>query len=773
MQRTNLAKKIFIYDSRHKGGVAATDFPISIGGLSSSDLYLDCIAGQPAVALIDLEKNRLHIEPLKTTHSIKRNGKHLQTRKRLLNGDVIQIESANIHCQFNDMNISLKVDEFEARYAIQEPETLAVPQPAEEITPIQFRPQKPSQQTPSQNLLKKSLWVVLISFVTVLLIGAWYLFTAKQVSLQIQPEPDEVVIGGTLFKMRLGNYYLLLPGQYMLKASKQGYHPVQHAFEVSNQASQVVTLSLAKLPGLISVRAYPRGRPSQIIKDVRITIDGKDIGTAPIENAQIEAGPRQLIVSAKNYEVYQAQIDVEGMGQSQKFDIELIPSWSTVTFQSIPAGANVYIDNELQGQTPLTLSLNAGTYDVSLQADAYKPHRIKLEVQVNQSLELEAVELLPADGTIALMTTPGGANVTVGKEFVGQTPLEIALPANSVQTLFIAKAGYQNVKRQVRVTSGESKALQIKLTPLYGVVHFKVEPADADLFIDGKPQGTVPSKIRLIALDRRIEIRKKGYKTFQTRIRPRPGISQEIKVRLAKKGAITPSTPPIIKAANGYGLKLIPLGTYTMGSSRREQGRRSNETLRQIVLRRPFYMGIREITNQEFRQFASRHNSGLFKEYRLNQPKQPVAQVTWGQAVQFCNWLSQKDGLPPVYIQTGEQWATVSPIGAGYRLPTEAEWEYCARYQGIETFGKYPWGDAFPPTEKSVNIADLSTKDFLPVYLETYDDGQPVAAAVAFFKPNPLGLFDLGGNIAEWCHDFYSIYPYAPNKIYQDPVGPA
>jgi formylglycine-generating enzyme required for sulfatase activity len=65
-----------------------------------------------------------------------------------------------------------------------------------------------------------------------------------------------------------------------------------------------------------------------------------------------------------------------------------------------------------------------------------------------------------------------------------------------------------------------------------------------------------------------------------------------------------------------------------MGSSRREQGRRSNETLRKIQLQRPFYIGLREVTNREFRQFSAGHNSGKFKSYSLNRPELPVVGIT-------------------------------------------------------------------------------------------------------------------------------------------------
>jgi len=269
-----------------------------------------------------------------------------------------------------------------------------------------------------------------------------------------------------------------------------------------------------------------------------------------------------------------------------------------------------------------------------------------------------------------------------------------------------------------------------------------------------------------------MEIKKIGYQSYRTRITPRPGFPQEIRITLTNPLSASKSPAMVIKTKNSYELKLVRPRGFTMGSSRREQGRRSNETLRQVNLQRPFYIGIREVTNREFRQFSAGHNSGKFKTYSLNQPELPVVGVSWEQAALFCNWLSAKEALAPVYILKGGKLAAKDPVGTGYRLPTEAEWEFCTRFNKDKVNLKYPWGHQFPPEPQSGNFADESAKDLLSSYLVAYNDGYPVVAPPAKFKANPLGLYDLGGNTAEWCHDYYSIYPYDSQKVYKDPTGP-
>ena len=123
-------------------------------------------------------------------------------------------------------------------------------------------------------------------------------------------------------------------------------------------------------------------------------------------------------------------------------------------------------------------------------------------------------------------------------------------------------------------------------------------------------------------------------------------------------------------------------------------------------------------------------------------------------------------------MKKGGRLVAAEPIGKGYRLPTEAEWEYCARFTKNQGALKYPWGNQFPPTSPSGNYADTSAQKLLPAYIDNYNDGYPVTAPVATFKANDLALYDLDGNVAEWCHDFYTIYTYNTNKADIDPSGP-
>ncbi len=604
--------------------------------------------------------------------------------------------------------------------------------------------------------------------------SAWFVFTARQVVVRIVPEPAKISMRGGILSPRIGEYFLLRPGLYQLRADQECFEPLEKQLTVTNEKSQVFDFTMTRQPGRLNVQAHQVDAPALLLEDALVSIDGKQVGRTPLSEISLQPGTRQLSIAADNYQTQPVEIEVTGCGKSQEINLALVPAWAEISLHSEPSGAAILVDGQAFGATPSTIRLMGGDHDIELRADRYKPWRSRLTVTANQPETLDTIKLQPADGRLEVRTEPSGANVLLGGAFAGQTPLQLPLAADETHLVQISRAGYENVVRKVKLNSGESKSLEFTLKPITGTVNFDVQPADAELFVDGKPAGKVPSTLQLVAVAHELEIKKQGYQTHRTRLTPRPGYPQQVNISLLKLPSVSTQKTPltVIRTKNGYELKLIEPQPFVMGSSRREQGRRSNETLRHIELRRPFYMGIREVTNKEFRQFMSTHSSGTFRQQDLGRDDLPVVQVSWLQAALFCNWLSIQESLPPVYVQQDGRVIAADPLGTGYRLPTEAEWEFCARFAANKTELKYPWGDSYPPPAGAGNFADVSAKDLLTNYLQAYNDGYAVSAPPAEFKPNELALYDLGGNVSEWVHDYYEIYPYDGQKAYTDPVGP-
>lgn len=639
-----------------------------------------------------------------------------------------------------------------------------------EIEPVPFHRDHSRPRSPSP--LRWVVWMILIVLLSLLSVSAWFVFTARQVVVQIDPEPDRMSIAGGIFTPRIGSNYLMRPGEYTLRAFKQCYHPLEKSIKIADEKSQTLNFFMEKLSGRLSLQVHQAESPSVVVDGAGVLIDGEEVGVAPIVGLEVKSGRRRVEIRAKNYQDLTTNVDIEGCGVLQSLDLALVPGWADVTIGSVPQGANVRLDGNPVGRTPLILKLFPGTYEMQISADRFKTRHTRLSVQADRRQVLNEIRLEPADGTFSLRTNPAGANVTVGGEFIGKTPLKMSLSPDTLHVVRISKAGYENVVRRVTVASSRLEELNVDLVPIEGVVYLEVDPADAELIVNGESWGRVRRELRLTSVEHRLEIRKEGFQPFETKITPRPGFPQELRVSLTKPLPKEVVVPAVITAANGYTLKLIQPGAFTMGASRREQGRRSNETLRKVRLRRPFYMGVSEVTNKEFKEFLSSHSSGFLKQHNLDRDDLPVVDVTWEQAALFCNWLSEKESLPPSYIEQDGKVVAADPLRTGYRLPTEAEWEYSARFKNNKTFMKYPWGDTFPPPPGSGNFADVSAKDLLANYLAEYNDGYVATAPPGAFKPNRFGLYDQGGNVSEWCHDYYAIYPYSSQETYVDPLGP-
>jgi formylglycine-generating enzyme required for sulfatase activity len=222
-------------------------------------------------------------------------------------------------------------------------------------------------------------------------------------------------------------------------------------------------------------------------------------------------------------------------------------------------------------------------------------------------------------------------------------------------------------------------------------------------------------------------------------------------------------------------LILLPAGKFPQGSERREQGRRSNETLRDVTLTQPFYLAEREITNGQFRLFRASHASGIAIDRTLDLDMQPVSGISWDEAVEFCNWLSQREGLPVAYERRDGRWQFVEPRTGGYRLPTEAEWEYAARYVDGQRWRRFTWGDSLPMPMGAENVAGEETLGASrsvergAQVLPGHRDDHPVAAPVGSHGRTASGFADMGGNVSEWVHDVYT--SLLSSAAATDPVG--
>ena len=591
-----------------------------------------------------------------------------------------------------------------------------------------------------------------------------YLFIARAVIFQTAPPAADIKISGLSFN--IGDNYLLLAGNYDIKASAPGYYPLLETINVSDAPTQDVKLELQPLPGNLAVTAT--------LDDIKISIDNQPAGTVPGTVEGISRGLHQLEFNKYRYFPLRQEINIDGLGKTQSLDVTLVPAWGQMQFTTVPAGANLYIDERLVGQTPLTTEVLETGSELKIELVGYKTHEQRVWTKAGTRSEQSPIKLIVADGTLQLSSSPSGASVTINNKFIGSTPLDVALAPFSKHRIELFLEGYLKSIQSVRLKPEKVSTLAVSLEPNIGTIALTINPIDAQILVDNRNQGTGSRILALIAKPHNISIQKEGYETKILTVTPRPGHEQALSVNLLTvEQAYWASRPPMVKSSVGSSLKLFrPDHSFTMGAPRRQPGRRANEAERSVSLQRPFYLATKEISNAEFRRWKASHSSSAIGGKSLDMDLQPVAKVSWEDAAGFCNWLSKRDGLPPFYRLEAGMINGFNKDSHGYRLPTEAEWAWAAKIDANSKSTTFPWVNGlYPPVEITDNYADQSASRLLSFTIANYNDKSPVSAPVGSFKPNNKGLYNMSGNVAEWVHDYYDVRPRRGDAI-QDPTGP-
>ncbi len=251
----------------------------------------------------------------------------------------------------------------------------------------------------------------------------------------------------------------------------------------------------------------------------------------------------------------------------------------------------------------------------------------------------------------------------------------------------------------------------VSMMELYLYANDKTKSYVARKFVDSQRpalKGDVNDDFDLVRADVRVEI-------------PRP----------------SSGTPKEITNTIGMKLKLIPAGEFLMGSPESEESRNSDEKQHRVRITKPFYLGVYEVTQSEYEKVMGENPSDSKGATR------PVEMVSWNDAVEFCKKLSAKEGRT-------------------YRLPTEAEWEYACR---AGTTTPFNFGSV-------LNGKQANCDGDHPYGTETKGPDLGKTTTAGSYAPNTWGLYDMHGNVCEWCGDRYDSDYYEKSPT-DDPTGPA
>ena len=741
--------------------LTAHELPILLGSGPGSHIRLPGPASAPPAASINLLDERALVQCSAGISGLQLNGEAISGAKLLKEGDRLSIAGVEVTLDaVSKDSLQLRVDYLASAWDTRPPEIAA---DEEEKSALPLRPAR--SRATSSRPPRARLWLRLAVGLMLAVLGACtiFVFTADGVLIEVEPAEAQVQVEALKPMPHVGPRYLLWSGQYRVRAQLERYYPLDEQIEVRGVGGEEFRFAMQLLPGRVVV---------DTVTGAEIRIEGLEGVFTPGEEIELEPGTYLVKVSAARYKEFNAPLVVNGGGEVEPLTAELEPDWAEITVSSEPAGAELHAEGDVLGETPATVELLSGERVLSLAKPGFATHREQLTIVAGEPQIVPSIRLRPASGVLKLQTQPPGASITVDGNFRGGSPATVEVSPDRAHRVVVSRAGYESQERTVRLGRGQQKSLSIALKPRLGRIRVMSRPAGAEVLVNGAAAGSTPIDLELPSTEHTLLLRLEGYEAHSRQVIPQPAYPQEIAVELlTPQQARLGAQPTEIETSLGGRMILLFPGEFEMGSQRGSQGWRNNEVRRKVRITKRYYLGAKEVSNREFRQFVPTHTSGAERFRSLATDSSPAVNVDWRAAAAFCNWLSSQENLPLQYISRSGRMQAVAEPGTGYRLPTEAEWVWAARYGGGVGDSRYPWGERMPPSSRSGNYADQTASSLVTNVLTGYNDNYPFTSPAGSFPPNAMGFYDLGGNAAEWMGDFYSTDTLYPN-FELDPRGP-
>ena len=602
-------------------------------------------------------------------------------------------------------------------------------------------------------------FIVLGAGATAVLAAAFWVW-AQGVSLIVTPRAaaDTLklrILQGVGFTAATSVYAF---GDVMVEARAPGF-VTERLVIASDKRSTFLEVAMREAPALLRVTTVPEA------DDTGWFLNGAPVATSRSLSLEAEAGTHTLVI---NHPYYQKSVLEIGLARGQRLhrEIRLSPVRGELQISTTPPGGMISIDGTAHGASPGVYPLAGGRRAVRVTYPGYEEVRDTVSITNAAPVAVRNYRLRPQAAFVRFRLRPAGGRLLLdGKRVDGAGSVRVDSMRGHTASYF--KPGYVPQTETFTLPPAGEREVRFSLREDLGVVEVVSRPP-ATVLVNGEAAGGTPLTLRLRAVEHEITVAKEGYRSVVRKLIPASGDARKIDVTLIEESsARLAESPATYKNSVGMTLRLFRRpGTFEMGAPRHEQGQRANEFQRKVRLTKAFYAAVHETTAAQFAQYRGGAASAMAT------PSAPATGVAWLEAAAFCNWLSAKEGLQPFYRLQNGRYRGADKRADGYRLPTEAEWEWLARKAGRARQTRFSWGDDAQVPAGAGNLADRSTQGKLKSYIPNYTDGYDGLAPVASFAADKSGLHDLSGNVSEWVHDTYSLAPPA-RGVEVDPLGPA
>ena len=435
-------------------------------------------------------------------------------------------------------------------------------------------------------------------------------------------------------------------------------------------------------------------------------VDGEYIGVTPIKTDKIKSGEHKVMVMKDMYKMTEKSFTVTD-GQTTNATLNMSANFVNVTITT-DSQSDIYVDEEYKGKGKWTGRLSDGAHIFEAKKTNHRASKKSLDLVLGETKTITLDAPTPIYGEIDINTTPMGATIYIDGKNYGETPNYISDILIGEHELKLTKQGCAEVKKTIIIEEGETLSLNEKLQTGKEISISTGQSGDK-IYVDGNYVGVSPITSNLSYGSHEIKAERNGKTVSKTINVAQNGGDSSVKLTFGNQ-TIT---------VNGVSFKMIAVkgGTFQMGATS-EQGSDANSDEKPVhnVTLSDYYIGETEVTQELWKAVMGNNPS-----YHRGYPQRPVEKVSWNDCQEFIKKLNQL-------------------TGKNFRLPTEAEWEYAARggnksldykYSGSDIVGVIAWYNS----NSGSQTHDVKTK-----------------------QANELGIYDMSGNVWEWCNDWYGSY---------------